>query len=218
MPRLNALTRAVDAPVGTVVLLPGFADRPERFLARVDQLDPDERWTFVVLEPRLQGDRGPYWYHVDENGPVAEELDAAVTAVRDELAALIADGIASPDTVVLAGFSQGGALALATTIDPDGGPMPAAVAVISGYLAQRDEASIDLRRTADRTVLVVHGEDDDVVETLRGRSAAKALQRADARVTWAATDGGHRFDGALLVPVREWLDALARGERPIAPI
>lgn len=216
---LRILERSVDDPVGTLVLLPGFGDRPEKFLARADDLDPEERWTVVVFEPRLRRDDrpGPYWYDVDEGGPVEEELAAAVAAVRDGLAALERAGTPTA-TVVLAGFSQGGALALATVLDPVGGPTPRAIAVVSGYLATRDPISVDLARTADRPLLFAHGEDDDVVEALRGRAAAKAVQRGGALVTWASTPGGHRFDGALLVPVRDWLADLARGETPHRPL
>lgn len=205
----------IDGSSRLLVLLPGYADRPEKFLARVDDLDPDGRWSVVVLEPRLDRDMGPYWYDVDEEGPVTRELDAAVAAVRDELALLVDD---RSDTVVVAGFSQGGALALATLLDPEGGPTPDGVAVISGYLPVRADATIDLDRAVGLPVLFAHGDDDELVEPLRGRAAAKALQRAGAAVSWVATPGGHRFDGELLAPVRNWLDALARGETPVAPI
>ena len=216
---LRTLERTVDDPAGTLVLLPGFGDRPEKFLARVDELDPGRRWTVVVVEPRLhREDRpGPYWYDVDEGGPVEDELDAAVAAVRNGIAGLVAAGTPT-SSIVLAGFSQGGALALATFLDPEGGPAPRAVAVVSGYLAARRDVSIELSRAADRPVLFAHGEDDEVVETLRGRAAAKAMQRAGALVTWAPTSGGHRFGGELLDPVREWLEALARGETPQRPL
>lgn len=214
---LRMLERPVDDPAGTLVLLPGYLDRPEKFLARVDEFDPDGRWSVVVFEPRLHREAGPYWYEVAEAGPVADELDAAVAAVRDGIAALLATGTATAP-VVLAGFSQGGALALATALDPDGGPPPDAIAVLSGYLPARVDASIDVSRAAGLPFLVAHGEDDETVEPLRGRAAAKALQRSGAVLTWASTPGGHRFAGDLLVPLQQWLGALARGETPSAPI
>lgn len=217
MTDLRALERTVDDPIGTLVLLPGFGDRPEKFLARVDDLDPDRRWSVVVFEPCRHGDAGPYWYSVDEGGPVASELDAAVAAVRDGLERLDAAG-APIGSTVLAGFSQGGALALATFLDPDGGMPPRAVAVVSGYLPARDDAAIDPARATGRPVLFAHGEDDEIIEPLRGRSAAKALQREGAAISWITTSGGHRFGGDLLRPVREWLAALARDETPTRPI
>lgn len=217
MTRLRTLTRPVDDPTGTLVLVPGFADRPEKFLARVDEIDPDRRWSVVIPEPRLQRDRGPYWYDVDDDGPVTAELDASVAALHDELDALVDDG-APLESIVLVGFSQGGALSLATVLDPTTDLRPRAVGIVAGYLATRAEPAIDLSLAAGLPVLFAHGEDDELVEPLRGRSAAKALQRAGAIVSWHATSGGHRFSGELLVPLRDWLAALARGDSPSAPI
>lgn len=201
-----------------LVLLPGYADRPERFLRCVDEFDPDGTWTVVVLEPILSKDIGPYWYDVDDDGPIEHELDAAVGAVRDACAEIASIHGIPVSSLVLAGFSQGGALALALTLDPSVVDTPSAVAVLAGYLPARSDAAIDLTRAEGMPLLFVHGVDDEMVESLRGRSAAKALQRAGALVSWAQVDGGHRFADVLLEPLREWLDALARDERPVAPI
>jgi len=200
----------------TLVLLPGYADRAESFLARADRFDPDGRWRVVVLEGRLRNERGPYWYDVDAQGPVTEELDAAVRAVQDELDVLTAEG--SPEGPVLAGFSQGGALALATLLDPATSSPPAAVGVLAGYLPTRPDGAIDPGRASGRPLLFAHGDDDILVEPLRGRSAAKALQRAGGAVSWIPTAGGHRFDGPMLDALGTWLAALDRGETPTAPI
>jgi len=212
--RLRSLVR--EGSARTLVLLPGYADQAEAFVARADRFDPDRRWRVVVLEGRLRNERGPYWYDVDDEGPVTAELDAAVAAVQDELDALRSDG--SPGGPVLAGFSQGGALALATLLDPATSTPPAAVGVLAGYLPSRPEGAIELDRAWGLPLLLAHGDDDALVEPLRGRSAAKALQRAGASVSWIPTEGGHRFDGPLLDALGAWLAALDRGETPRAPI
>jgi predicted esterase len=214
MVRLRSLVR--EGSPRTLVLLPGYADRAESFLARAERFDPGRRWRVVVLEGRLRNERGPYWYEVDDEGPVTAELDAAVEAVRYELDELRADG--SSDELVLAGFSQGGALALATLLDPATVRPPSAVGVLAGYLPTRREGAIDLDRATGLPLLVAHGEDDALIEPLRGRSAARALQRSGASVSWIPTEGGHRFDGPLLDALGGWLAALDRGETPLAPI
>lgn len=218
MGRLGAVVRAGEDTTRLLVLLPGYGDRAGRFAERIDRFDPQRRWTVVVLEGLLGNDMGPYWYDVDGGGPVTAELDAAVSAVRHELAALAVDHGIEQDDIVLAGFSQGGALALAVLCDPGAGPPPAAVAVLAGYLPSRPDGTIDLERAAGRPVLLTHGADDEMVEAIRGRSAAKALQRAGARVAWFPAEGGHRFDGPLLDGLRDWLDALDRDEPLVAPI
>lgn len=219
MPTPNAVERigAVDGRV--LVLLPGYADRPETLLARADEFDPDRTWSVIALEPIHGSDDAPHWFEVDGNGPNEHELDAAVVAVRDACRELAVTHGVPVASLVLAGFSQGGALALATALDPSVTERPAAVAVLAGYLPSRaDDARIDLTRTTGVPVLVAHGSDDEVVAPLRGRATAKALQRSGALVSWVEVDGGHRFAGALLAPLRDWLAALARDERPSAPI
>jgi len=218
MGRLDSVVRTGEDTSRLLVLLPGYGDRAERFAERVDRFDPQRRWTVVVLEGRLRNDVGPYWYDVDDEGPVTAELDAAVAAVRHEVAALAVEHGIEQDDIVLAGFSQGGALALAVLCDPGAGAPPGAVAVLAGYLPSRPEGTIDLDRATGRPVLLTHGTDDEMVEAIRGRSAAKALQRAGARVAWIPAEGGHRFDGPLLDGLRNWLAALDRGEPLVASI
>ena len=209
----------VGSTAGRVlVLLPGYADRPERLLDRVDEFDPDGRWTVVALEPIRSMDAGPYWYEVTDRGPDDDQVDAAVAHVLAACASIATANGIPVSSLVLAGFSQGGALALATVLDPSAVEVPGAIAVLAGYLPPRTDDALDLGRAAGRPALLAHGADDEVVATVRGRSAARALQRAGALVSWAEVDAGHRFAGPLLEPLREWLAALARDEHPVAPI
>jgi phospholipase/carboxylesterase len=176
---LRTIRRGPDRPTGVLVVLPGYGDRPERFLDRAAHFDPDERWLVVVVEPSLHGEIGPYWYDVGDDGPDPDELAGAIAAVDatlDDLAG--STGIARHE-FVMCGFSQGGALALATLLDPSV-TAPAAVAAIAAYLPYRDEMELD--RAAGRPMLFAHGTADETVELLRGRAAAKALHRAGAVV------------------------------------
>jgi phospholipase/carboxylesterase len=200
-----------------VLVLPGYGDTSAVITRRLHLIDPDRRWTVVVAEPVDTGPAGPMWYAVDEDGPDpagVERTVASVALALDEVARLA--GVARTD-VVLAGYSQGGAAALATLLDPTSGPPPAAVGVLAGYLAHRDDDRLDLARAAGRPVLFAHGRDDDMVDPLRGRGAAKALHRGGARVTWAEVAGSHRLGPGLLAPLAAWLADLAAGRAPHDP-
>jgi phospholipase/carboxylesterase len=179
--------------------------------------DPNEQWLIVVLEPLSSSEHGPYWYNVDENGPDSVALAASLTSIDALCASLLAETGLSQDALVVAGFSQGGALALAHLVDPNSAVTPSAVAALASYLPSRDERLIDLSRASQRPVLFAHGEDDQLVEPIRGRSASKAFHRAGALVTWSEVGGGHRFDTPLTSELATWLDALAAGEQPHAP-
>jgi predicted esterase len=212
---LRSIRRSPDRPERLLVLLPGYGDRPEPFLDQAPRFDPLGRWTTVVVEPRLTVGTDPIWYEVDENGPDPAALAAAIDAVSTTCASLLAETGLSSESLVLCGFSQGGALALATALDPSAGDPPGAIAGLAAYLPHHD--GIDLARADGRPILLTQGVDDAMVETIRGRSAAKAMHRAGAVVTWTEVAGGHRFDGPLLDALRVWLDAIAAGDVPHAP-
>ena len=204
---LRTIRRGPSRPEQVLLLLPGYGDRPDYFLDRVDQFDPEHRWLVVVPEPRIDSADGPIWYSVDENGLDQEAFAASLAALGDCAAEILTETGIGPDRFVVAGFSQGGALALATLLTPSFRPTPVAVAVLAGYLPDHD--ALDLATAAGCRVLVAHGSDDETVDIIRGRSAAKALTRSDAIVSWSEVDGGHRFGTDLLEPFRVWLADLA---------
>ena len=199
-----------------LVLLPGFGDEPATFADHLDVVDPDRRWHVAIARPPVATPEGPAWFTVDADGPDSEQLAASVLALAATLADLLDRFGLEPDALVLGGFSQGGAMALATALDPTVTARPGAVASLAAYLPHR-EADQDPTQLAGRPVLVAHGADDEVVDALLGRSAAKALHRAGAVVTWSEVDTGHAVAGPLADVLSRWLSAVADGAVPSAP-
>lgn len=200
-----------------VLVLPGYGDTSAVVTRRLHLIDPGERWTVAVAEPAWTGPAGPMWYTVDTDGPDPEGVARAVAAVDRALDAVEAHSGVVRDEIVLVGYSQGGATALATALDPRLGAPPAAVGLLAGYLVHRDDDELDLSRVQGRPVLVAHGRDDDMVDPLRGRAAAKALHRHGAVTSWQEVAGSHRLGPSLLAPLAGWLDALADGDAPQVP-
>ncbi|MCU0311489.1 MAG: hypothetical protein MUE36_11175 [Acidimicrobiales bacterium] len=178
------------------------------FTAHLERIDPARRWLVAVAEPYLVGPHGPLWYTVDEHGPDPDGV-ARATAAVDAAVAVVAEaaGIEKGE-VVLGGHSQGGAAALATSLDPALGAPPRAVVALAAYLPHRD-GGLDGERMAGRPALFAHGLDDAVMDPIRGRGAARALERWGARVEWEDVPGGHRLGPDLLDPLARWLDGLA---------
>lgn len=205
---LRSIRRGPERPERVLILVPGYRDRPEPFLERAVDFDPTERWLVVAVEPLQSAPGGPFWYDVDENGPDPVALAAALLAIDALCTSVLDETGLTEDDLVVAGFSQGGALALAHLIDPTSSVHPGAVAVLAGYLPSRDDDFIDLSRSAGRPVLFAHGEDDELIEPIRGRSASKAVHRAGGAVTWAEVEGGHRFERPLTEVLAAWLDGL----------
>ena len=216
MPLVLVEREAAGTTERLLVLLPGFGDEPAMFSDHLDSIDPDRRWHVVIARPPVATTEGPAWFTVGDDGPDPEQLAGSVEVLASALADLLDRFGLGPEALVLGGFSQGGAMALAAALDPGLAARPGAVAALAAYLPHR-EADQDQTLLAGRPVLVAHGVDDEVVDTLLGRSTAKALHRSGAVVTWAEVDSGHTAAGPLLDALRTWLAALVAGALPSAP-
>lgn len=210
----ETLTAGSDHPTRVVVHLPGWGDRAAKHLDLVTRL-ADDSTAVVVAEP-VMGEGRRRWYDVEDDGPRLDQVASAVASVRALLDDLVGRHSLTHADITLIGFSQGGALALAVATGADGGPRPGAVACLGGYLLARDE--LELGRVAGLPTLVAHGTDDEMIEPLRGRAAAKALARGSAVVQWSEVDGGHVLDGPLLTAASDWVAAVHRGQPPSTPL
>jgi phospholipase/carboxylesterase len=105
---------------------------------------------------------------------------------------------------VLAGFSQGGAIALhAGHRHPE---TLAGIMVLSGYEvreATRDAEAAPANR--DTPLLFAHGRFDPMVPVSRGRAAHDAHARAGRDVEWHDYPMAHQVCPEEIVAVRDWL-------------
>lgn len=155
----------------------------------------------------------PSWYDIRTLDRVPDREDADhVRISADRVRALIAREVARgvpEERVVLAGFSQGAALALYTGLRH---PRPlAGLICLSGYLVVEDtlerEAS-DAGRGA--TVLFGHGTEDDVVIVAAGRLAHDRVRALGASTEWHDWPMGHGVSPEEIGVVRRWLHGRLR--------
>lgn len=214
------MTTPERPPPSTLIVLHGHDDDPAALAAVAPALVPPA-WTTVVPDGPVAttGGRRAWWRSDDDGAPFPGDV-AAATALVD--AVVEQHGSAAP--VVVAGFSQGGALALALALrDPSVVPAGstgaiAGVIAVSAWLPDLVGLPVDLAGAASRAtpVLVAHGGDDDDVPLLLGRSAARLLDRHGVPVAFVTLDVGHRFD-PFIPAIADWTAAVGRGERPISP-
>lgn len=120
----------------------------------------------------------PRWYDITSLGKdrihdKSAGLEESAARVAGTIDAEVARGI-PPTRVVLAGFSQGGAMALYTGLNyarPLGG-----VLCLSGYLVHPAGVAPSAEVKAGTPILMLHGEDDGVVLPAYGRESAAALR------------------------------------------
>ena len=167
----------------------------------------------MVVAPRAlrATPAGPIWFRNDDDGPVEADLIESLDhldGLLDELAGLHA---VSRRQLVLGGFSQGGAVALAAALRAAGAADAlGGVFAISAWLPHAEAVAYDAAALAAAATpaLVVHGVDDDVVALPQGRSAARYLERHGVPVDLVEIDGDHHLGTATLGPLARWLDAM----------
>jgi phospholipase/carboxylesterase len=134
------------------------------------------------------------------------------TGVRESIAqveALIAregERGVPPARVVLAGFSQGGAIALATAIRRES-PL-AGVMALSTYLPLGASTAAEATAAGKRTpVFMAHGTQDPVVRPEWGAASRDALQAFGVPVQWHAYPMPHSVCAEEVADIATWLTA-----------
>ena len=171
---------------------------------------PDVRFVLPNAKERRvtinAGYRMPAWYDIERLGEAGGENEEDVLESTRDLDALVAREVergVPASRVVLAGFSQGGALALhAGTRYPE---TLLGIVVLSGYEVRAhtrvQEASAANRRTP---ILFCHGTDDPMVPLARGRAGYEA-HRGEGR-SWHEFPMGHEICEEEIVLVRGFLE------------
>ena len=157
---------------------------------------------------------GRQWFSVADRTPAV--MEAGIRVAHPMLAAFIAAELARlslPQTsLALFGFSQGAMMALFTGLRLS--PAPAAILAFSGALLAPEALAAEKRNAAP--VLLVHGEEDDVVPPVRSHEAEAALLAAQVPVESFFVDGlGHGIDEAGLAVASLFLQRAFVGQ-PLA--
>ncbi|HUG35325.1 MAG TPA: alpha/beta hydrolase [Candidatus Limnocylindrales bacterium] len=155
------------------------------------------------------------WYDIRIDNGVRREDEPGVRESQRAIEALVARererGI-PPGRIVLAGFSQGGAMALHTGLRaPDrlAGIMALSCSLpLAGQLAA--EASPANR---DVPIFMAHGTDDEMIPMARATSARETLTGLGYRVEWKEYRMGHSVCPEEIADIRRWLASVLTKER-----
>ena len=161
----------------------------------------------------LGGQPALAWYDLVNWDPLCKDsdgLDAAAAQVSQIVAAERASGVAA-SRIVLAGFSQGGQLALHAGLqlgDSIGG-----VVSLSGALPFPEQIPSAERHAPP--VFMAHGLLDSVVPSSWGSDSARLLESKGYDVSWQAYPIGHTVSWQELGDVAAWLEA-RKQRQPVA--
>lgn len=111
----------------------------------------------------------------------------------------------APESLVVAGFSQGAMLALDAALQPSSGVQR--VAVLSGALPVATSLALAQPRAGRPKVFVSHSRQDRILRFAGAEHAVERLKSAGLAVDFLPFDGGHEISPGVVVALREFLFA-----------
>ena len=212
----EAVVLAPHAPANAAVIwLHGLGADGYDFVPIVDELQLPvaiaARFIFPHARPRPVTINNGFvmraWYDIKGFGPERTEDESGIreseAVVRGLIESEVASGIATT-RIVIAGFSQGGAIALHTALRyPQrlGGIM-----ALSTYLALREKVAQEASpANRDVPILMCHGLQDGVVPPALGTASRDALLSLGYQVRWQTYSMQHSVCAQEVADIAQWL-------------
>lgn len=216
MPELDCIILETGhQPDTAVIWLHGLGADGNDFVPIIEQLQLPERLSIRFVFPNApvrpitinQGYQMPGWYDISSLNMLDKEDETGIEQSSAQLKQLCEKqenaGITS-DRIVLAGFSQGGAIALhcgTRYAKPLAGIM-----ALSTYLPLADKLSGEISACAHETpVFMAQGRQDDVVAYQYAKRSMAQLQAQKMTVLWHEYDMGHAVCAEEIIHISQWL-------------
>lgn len=202
-------------PTACVIWLHGLGADGYDFVPIVKELEqmglPNTRFIFPHAPKIPVSINGGYvmraWYDIKNVDLQRQEDEGGIRQSQASIEQLIEDHIAmgfTPDKIVLAGFSQGGAIAYQTGFRSK--HKLAGIVTLSTYLPC--ETTLDTEFNPDNIsipVLAAHGTQDNIVLIERGEKAVELLRNKGVKVTWFSYPMAHSVCGEEVVEIAAFL-------------
>lgn len=211
----SIIVETQEQPDAAVIWLHGLGADGNDFLPIVDQLQLPSHLAVRFIFPHApvrpitinQGYQMPGWYDISSLSIVDNEDEAGIKESSTILKQLSEEqetqGIAA-ERIVLAGFSQGGTIALHCGTRY---PKPlAGIMALSTYLALPDSLDDEISDYAiDTPIFMAHGRQDNVVAYEYGHQSMELLAAKDIDVNWHEYDMEHAVCPDEILHIRQWL-------------
>jgi phospholipase/carboxylesterase len=149
----------------------------------------------------------PSWYDILAMSPARaidkEQMEVSAQTVISLIEAQRDSGI-DPARIILAGFSQGGAVVFHTAFLRWQGPLGGLLALSTYAPTFADDLELPASRLS-LPVLCLHGSQDEVVPGFMGRAAHDALATRGVPVEWREYPMGHEVVMAEIQDIGAWL-------------
>ena len=215
MPLQAIQINTLDNPDCAVIWLHGLGASGHDFEPIVPELNlPNTlRVKFIFPHAPIQavslnkGMQMPAWYNIYGLEMDSQEDATGIEKITEEIHALIQQQIDTgicADKIVLAGFSQGGALTLHAGLS-----FPHALAGLMGlscYLPLREQIEGNIKiASRDMPIFLAHGSFDDVVPMAYAQLAKQILEKQNFKVKWHNYPCAHSLCAEEIQDIRNWL-------------
>jgi phospholipase/carboxylesterase len=150
------------------------------------------------------------WYDIAAIDLDAPEDEAGMRQSISEVGALVRRELErgiTPTRILLGGFSQGAAIALAAGLRLD--PAPAGIIALSGYLPLRTSLARELSPSAVRTpIFIAHGRYDPIVPLPLGRLSSDFLRHCGIATQWREYPIEHSVAAEEIDDLAEWIESI----------
>jgi len=203
------------APVAVVIWLHGLGADGHDFEPIVPELrlPPALPVRFVfphapeIAVTAFGGQRARAWFDFNPTaGADLPGLTVSAARIRDLIQNEIDNGMPA-QRILLAGFSQGGVMALHTALYY---PKPlAGILALSTFLAEGDAlGGAKAAANARIPILMCHGQQDAVLPMSLGKASLATLKNAGYRVEWREYPMGHEVCLQEIQDISRWLQAV----------
>ena len=203
-----------QSPDAAIIWLHGLGADGYDFKPIVKQLNLPSNLSIHFVFPHApiqpvtinQGVNMNAWYDIYELSLEADEDQLGINSSMRAVESLMTEKFShiDPNRLILAGFSQGGALALHTLLHgsiPIGG-----VLALSTYLPLRHLAlDANKERVHQHEIFMTHGEYDEVLPLQIGDLARGILLTLGANIHWQSYPMAHELCAQQIEHIREWL-------------
>ena len=148
------------------------------------------------------------WYDIDPGAPLAgtKDIQESAAAIRALVEAEIESGIASK-RIALAGFSQGGVIALEVGLSHP--KKLAGIMALSTYLHDHEQVTERIGlANVDTPIFMAHGLSDPMIPITRAITSRQALLDLNYHVEWHEYAMGHQVCPQEITHISQWLNSI----------
>lgn len=202
--------------VGTVIWMHGLGADATDFEPIVPMLQLDQPLRFVFPNAPIRpitingGAEMRGWYDIDPGAPLAGTAD--INASADDVKAIVAREIEAgvpSDKITLAGFSQGGVIALHLGLAYE--KKIKGIMALSTYLHDHENLTARLGLANIETpIMMAHGISDPMIPITRAITSREAMIALNYNVQWHEYAMGHQVCPQEIADIAQWLNEIYR--------